>query len=79
MIVQITRWEGERGRREEGEERESDGIFYRAMDKARGILKACESNLHQAVSSLPNIEETSEPMEVTDVKQVSNGWLLMIS
>lgn len=45
-------------------------MLSRAMDKARGILKTCESNLQQAVSTLPNSEETLEPMEVSDITEV---------
>jgi mediator of RNA polymerase II transcription subunit 7 len=53
----------------ERQKRQRDDMKHqikRAIDKAEGLLKTCDSNLQQAVSSLPNIEEPAEPMEVTE-------------
>ena len=52
-------------------------MSFRAMDRARCILKSCENSLQQAVSSLPTVEDVTETMDVTKNKEVCNSFIFL--
>lgn len=52
-------------------------MSFRAMDKARSILKSCENSLQQAVSSLPTVEDVTETMDVTKNKEVYDSFIYL--